>query len=98
MYDAQTGYSHTSTTITRGNSLRRAFVLYNITPSLVTCQEVSVVSAVKNDAYHNFVIFGQKLCVERTGNVKLLSNLPGGFFDLKVKQLEMVLNTNHGRP
>ena len=43
----QTGYSHTSTTITRGNALRRAFILYNITPSLFTCQEVSVVSAVK---------------------------------------------------
>ena len=39
MYDAQTGY--------RGNPFRRAFILYNIKPSLFTCQEVSVVSAVK---------------------------------------------------
>ena len=63
----------------------------------ITLSHLYLVS-VKNDAYHNFIIFSQKLRVERTGNVKLLGNLPGGFFDLKVKQLEIVLNTKHGRP
>ena len=68
------------------NALRWALVLYNISNFLDTCRQFSVASAVENDTYHNLVIFGQKLRVERTGNVKLFSYLPGGLFDLKEKQ------------
>ena len=50
----------------------------------------------KNSAYHNLVVFSQKLRVERTGNVKLLSYLPGGLFDLKDEQIKIVLKTKHG--
>ena len=99
-YDAHTVYSHMSKTIgiSWGNALRRALILYKVSNFLFTCQEFSVVSAVENNTYHNFVILGQKLRVERTRNVKLLGYLPGGLFDLKVKQLEIVLETTQGTP
>ena len=73
--------------ISLSNALRWALILYNITNFLDTCRQFSVASAVENDTYHNLVIFGQKLRVERTGNVKLFSYLPGGLFDLKEKQI-----------
>lgn len=97
-YDAQTAYSHKSQTIAIFwvNALWRALILYNISHFQFACHEFSVVSTDETDAYHNLVIFGQKLRVERTGNVKLLSYLPGGLFDLKVKQVEIVLKTKHG--
>ena len=94
MCEAHTTYNHKSQTISWSNALRRALILYNISDFLFTCQEFSVVSAVKNSAYHNLVIFSQKLRVERTGNVKLLSYLPGGLFDLKDKQVEIVVKTS----
>ena len=68
--------------ISLSNALRWALILYNISNFLVTCREF-----IENDTYHNLVIFGQKLRVERTGNVKLFSYLPGGLFDLKEKQI-----------
>ena len=73
-----------------------AFILYNMSHFLFTCREFSVVRTDEDNAYHNLVIFGQKLRVERTRNVELFSYLPGGLFDLKVKQLEIVLKTKYG--
>ena len=99
-YDAHTAYSQISKTIgiSWGNALRRALILYKVSNFLFTCREFSVVSAIENNTYHNFVILGQKLRVERTRNVKLFGYLPGGLFDLKVKQLEIVLEIKHSSP